>query len=97
MSLPLYTTLTISCDQTEEESGPTIVHSTGVEGYRVPPDVIRILQDAFTNEGLCDDELGVRCNDPAASVIQTFQDAGFEVLSEHGTNDRKLWTITKTS
>jgi len=97
MSLPLYTTLTLSCEKSEEDSGPTIVHSTGVPAYRVSPEVIQILQERFTNDGLCDNELGVQCNDPATSVVQAFENAGFEVVSAHETNDRKMWTIIKTS
>ena len=97
MSIPLHTTLTISCEKAEEDSGPTIVHSTGVEAYRVPPAVIRILQETFTNNRLCDHEHGVQCYDPVESVVATFENAGFEVTSTHDTNDRKMWTITKTS
>lgn len=96
MSLPLHTTLTVSCDESEENSGPTIVHSTGVDAYRIPPRAIQVLQEAFTNNRLCDHELGVQCNDAAASVIQAFENVGFQVTSEHEANGRKLWTITKT-
>ena len=97
MSLPLHTTLTLSCQTSEEDSGPTIVHSTGVQAYRVPPGAIQILQEAFTNDRLCDHEHGVQCYDPAASVVEAFENAGFEVTSTHDTGDRKMWTITKTS
>ncbi len=80
MSLALYTTLTFSCNESEEDSGPTIVHSNGVQAYRISPEVIRILLETFTNDQLCDHELDVPCYDPVASVIQVIENAGFEVV-----------------
>ena len=97
MSLLLHTTLTLSCETGEDESGPTLVHCTGVPSYRVSPEVIRILQETLTNDNLCDDEFGVRCTDPPAKVIEVFESNGFEVISVHGNASRKMWTISKTS
>ena len=96
MSLPLHTTFTVSCDESEEGSGPTIVHSTGVDAYRIPPRAIQVLQEAFSNDRLCDHDLGVQCSVSADSVIRAFENVGFEVTSENEAGGRKLWIITKT-
>jgi hypothetical protein len=96
MALAMHTTLTVSCDASEEQSGPTIVHSTGVADYRVQPEVIRILQESCTNEKLCDHEKGVQCTDPAAHILGVFQSAGFSVTSQSTAGGRKLWMLTKT-
>jgi hypothetical protein len=97
MALPINSTLTISCEISQEDSGPTIVHSTGVGNYRVQPEVIRILQVSCTNEKLCDHEKGVQCVDPAAHIVDTFQNAGFEVTATTTAGSRKIWMLTKTS
>lgn len=97
MALPINTTLTTSCKISEENSGPTIVHSTGVAGYRINPEIIRILQESCSNERLCDHELGVQCVDSAAHILQTFQKAGFSVVTSATANDRKIWLFIKTS
>lgn len=96
MALAMNTTLTVSCEASEEQSGPTLVHSTGVQNYRIQPELIRILQESCTNEKLCDHEKGVQCTDPAAHILQVFQKAGFTVTSESTAGSRKLWMLTKT-
>lgn len=60
------------------------MHSTGVDAYRIPPRTIQVLQEAFTNDRLCDHHRGVQCNDPIASVVQAF-----EVTSEHDAQSPK--------
>jgi hypothetical protein len=97
MALPLYTTVTISCEAYEEESGPTIVHSTGVQNYRISPELIGVLQGACSNEKLCDNEKGVQCIYPPAHIIQTLKRAGFSVTSTGKGGSRKIWMLTKTS
>jgi hypothetical protein len=97
MSLPINSTLTISCEEYEEETGPTIVHSTGVGGYRVQPEVIQILQESCSNDNLCDDEKGVQCTHPAAHILEAFENAGFEVTTTATAGSRKIWMLTKTS
>jgi len=97
MALPINATLTISCEESEEESGPTIVHSTGVGNYRVQPEVIRILQESCTNEKLCDHEKGVQCEDPPEHILDTFQRAGFTITAATTGGSRKIWILTKTS
>ena len=32
--------LTLSCDSDKTESGPVLIHSTGVKHYKIPPDVV---------------------------------------------------------
>jgi len=32
--------LTLSCDSDKTESGPTLIRSTGVEHYKIPPEVV---------------------------------------------------------
>ncbi|CAF3506812.1 unnamed protein product, partial [Rotaria sp. Silwood2] len=86
MAVPMNTTITVSCNIPNEYSGPTIVHSTGVKNYRIQPELIRILQEEFTNERLRDHREGVECDDPPANVVQAFEKAGFSVngTSESG-------------
>ncbi len=96
MALALNTTLTVSCEASEEQSGPTLVHSTGVQNYRVQPEVIRLLQESCTNEKLSDHEKGVQCTDPPAHIVDVFKRAGFSVTSQAKSGGRKLWILTKT-
>ncbi|UJR21372.1 hypothetical protein I4U23_024464 [Adineta vaga] len=96
MALPLHSTITVSCEQSEEQSGPTIIHSTGVGDYRVQPEVIRILQESCSNEKLCDHEKGVQCTDSAAHIVDTFKRAGFSVTTSSNAGSRKIWMLTKT-
>jgi hypothetical protein len=37
--------LTLSCDSNNTESGPTLIHSTGVEHYKIPPEVVGNTKD----------------------------------------------------
>jgi hypothetical protein len=32
--------LTLSCDLDKKDSGPTLIHSTGVQHYKIPPEVV---------------------------------------------------------
>ena len=96
MALAMNTTLTVSCEASEEQSGPTIVHSTGVQSYRIQPELIRLLQESCTNEKLSDHEKGVQCTDPPAHILEVFQRAGFTVSSQSSSGGRKLWMLTKT-
>lgn len=32
--------LTLSSNEDNTETGPTLIHSTGVEHYKIPPDVV---------------------------------------------------------
>jgi hypothetical protein len=96
MALALHTTLTVSCEASEEQSGPTLVHSTGVQSYRIQPEVIRLLQESCGNDKLCDHEKGVKCTDPPAHLVQVLKNAGFSVTSESTSGSRKLWLLTKT-
>ena len=41
--------LTLSCDLNNSQNGPTLIHSTGTEHYKIPPEVVRL--DEFL---LCD-------------------------------------------
>jgi hypothetical protein len=96
MALAMNATLLVSCESSEEQSGPTIVHSTGVENYRVQPEIIRILQESCSNQKLSDHEKGVQCVDPPAHIIDTFKAAGFTVTSTSTADSRKIWMLTKT-
>ena len=97
MAVPLNTTVLISCEASEEESGPTLVHSTGVEGYSVQPEIIRLLQESCTNQKLCNDEKGVQCTDPPAHILDAFTRAGFTVDSSSTADGRKVWMLIKSS
>lgn len=97
MALALHTTIILSCEAAEEQSGPTIVHSTGVGDYRVQPELIRLLQESCGNDKLSDHEKGVQCTDAPAHLLPTFQRAGFTVTSSSNAESRKIWVLTKTS
>ena len=97
MALALNTTIILSCEAAEEQSGPTLVHSTGVGSYRVQPELIRILQESCGNDKLSDHEKGVQCSDAPAHLLPTFQRAGFTVTSTSNAESRKIWMLTKTS
>jgi hypothetical protein len=32
--------LTLSCDEDKTDNGPTLIHSTGVQDYKIPPEVV---------------------------------------------------------
>ena len=96
MALPLHTTVLLSCEATQEESGPTLVHSSGVQEYRIHPEVIRLLQESCSNEKLQDHEKGVQCTDPPAHLLPAFEKGGFTVTSTSTADDRKIWMLTKT-
>ncbi len=95
-ALAMHTTVTVSSEASEESSGPTLVHSTGVQDYRIQPEVIRLLQESCNNDKLSDHEKGVQCTDPPAHILQVFQKAGYTVTSESTSGSRKLWMLTKT-
>jgi hypothetical protein len=97
MALAMNTTITVSCEAAEEKSGPTIVHSTGVQNYRIQPELIRVLQESCGNDRLCDHEKGVQCTHPPAHIIDVFKSAGFTLTSVSTAGSRKLWMLTKTS
>ena len=97
MALALNTTVILSCAASEEESGPTIVHSSGVEAYRIHPEIIRFLQESCSNERLCDHEKGVQCIDPPAHILEVFRQTGFTVTNRSNADDRVIWILTKTS
>ncbi|CAF0783591.1 unnamed protein product [Adineta steineri] len=96
MALAMNATVTVSCEANQEQSGPTIVHSTGVQNYRIQPELIRLLQESCSNDNLCDHEKGVQCTHPPAHILDVFKKAGFTVTSESNSGSRKLWMLTKT-
>ncbi|CAF3691768.1 unnamed protein product [Adineta steineri] len=97
MALPLHSTLTVSCEESEEESGPTLVHSTGVAGYKVQPEIIQFLQKSCSNDKLCDHEKGMECAHPVAHMLETLRRAGFSVTASAPAGSRMMWFLTKTS
>lgn len=40
------TELTLSCDSDKTETGPTLIHSTGVEHYKIPPELVGIINQS---------------------------------------------------
>lgn len=91
----MHTTVTVSCETSQEKTGPSLVHSTGVQNYRVQPEIIRLLQESCTNDNLCDHEKGVECKHDVAHLIDVFKRAGFTVTSQSTAGSRKLWMLTK--
>ncbi len=39
--------LTLSCDLDKSQSGPTLIHATGVQHYKIPPEVVNKNQIEF--------------------------------------------------
>ena len=96
MALAMNTMVTVSCESAEEKSGPTIVHSTGVQNYRIQPELIRLLQESCSNDNLSDHEKGVQCTHPPAHILDVLKNAGFSVTSQSTAGSRKMWMLTKT-
>ncbi|CAF1223999.1 unnamed protein product, partial [Didymodactylos carnosus] len=87
--------LTVSCSENEEQSGPTLVHSQGVPNYRIDPDLIRVLQEAFTNDHLRNDHQGVICDFPGQQVVDVLsQGAGLRLASKDFHSGRHHWSLT---
>lgn len=38
--------LTLSCDSDKVETGPTLIHSTGVQDYKIPPEIVSNIKDS---------------------------------------------------
>lgn len=97
MALAMHTTVTVSCEAAQEKSGPSLVHSTGVQSYRIQPEIIRLLQESCGNDNLNDHEKGVECKHDPAHLLEVFKKAGFTVTSQTTAGSRKLWMLTKDS
>ncbi|CAF0939223.1 unnamed protein product [Rotaria sordida] len=89
--------LTLSCDSDKIESGPTLIHSTGVPGYKIPPEIIRILQDNLTNDLLSDNEQGVLCRANSQRILDILRQNGFTLQNQTNEDDRTLWIVVKGS
>ncbi|CAF0970949.1 unnamed protein product [Rotaria sordida] len=89
--------LTLSCDSDKIESGSTLIHSTGVPGYKIPPEIIRILQDNLTNDLLSDNEQGVLCRANSQRILDILRQNGFTLQNQTNEDDRTLWIVVKGS
>ncbi|CAF0925200.1 unnamed protein product [Adineta ricciae] len=87
--------LTLSCDSDKTESGPVLIHSTGVEHYKIPPDVIRILQETLTNELLSDHADGVLCNEGSQRVLDILLQNGFTLQNQSDEDGKTTWVVEK--
>ncbi|CAF1061913.1 unnamed protein product [Adineta steineri] len=87
--------LTLSCDSDKIESGPTLIHSTGIENYKIPPEVIRILQDTLTNELLSDHDEGVLCQDGSQRILDILLQHGFVLENQTTEDDKTVWTLVQ--
>lgn len=96
MAIPMHTTIVVSCKDNEEQSGPSLVHSTGVGEYRIQPEIIRLLQESCSNDKLQDHEKGVLCTDSPAHMVAMFEQAGFSLVSRSKADDRNIWLLMKT-
>ncbi|CAF3966714.1 unnamed protein product [Adineta steineri] len=88
--------LTLSCDSDKSQSGPTLIHSTGVEGYKIPPEVIRILQENLANDRLSDHSDGVLCQDGPQRVLDVLRRNGFTLQKQTTESNRALWTLVQS-
>ncbi|CAF1462490.1 unnamed protein product [Rotaria magnacalcarata] len=89
--------LTLSCDSDKTETGPTLIHSTGVQDYKIPPEIIRILQESLTNDLLSDHADGVLCQESSQRVLDILSQNGFTLQNETNEDDKTLWTVAKES
>ncbi|CAF3319090.1 unnamed protein product [Rotaria socialis] len=89
--------LTLSCDSDKIETGPTLIHSTGVQDYKIPPEIIRILQESLTNDLLSDHAEGVLCQESSQRVLDILSQNGFTLQNETNEGDKTLWTVAKES
>ncbi|CAF3756804.1 unnamed protein product [Rotaria socialis] len=87
--------LTISCDLDKSQTGPTLIHSTGVEHYKIPPEVIRTLQENFSNDRLSDHAEGVLCQDAPQRVLDVLRRNGFTLQKQTTSNPKALWTLAQ--
>ncbi|CAF2420174.1 unnamed protein product [Rotaria sp. Silwood2] len=87
--------LTLSCDSDKIESGPTLIHSTGVENYKIPPEIIRILQENLTNDLLSDHEQGVLCQENSQRILDILRQNGFTLQNQTNKDDKTLWIVAQ--
>ncbi|UJR27620.1 hypothetical protein I4U23_008901 [Adineta vaga] len=87
--------LTLSCDSDKTETGPVLIHSTGVEHYKISPEVIRILQESLTNEFLSDHEDGVLCQEGSQRVLDILLQNGFTLQNQSDEDGKTTWIVEK--
>ena len=64
--------LTLSCDLDKSQSGPTLIHSTGVQDYKIPPEVVS------------ESEISIRLRSILSIQIRTLQEnISNDLLSDH--------------
>ncbi|CAF0987050.1 unnamed protein product [Rotaria sordida] len=88
--------LTLSCDLNNSQSGPTLIHSTGVQHYKIPPDVIRILQENISNDLLSDHQEGVLCQEGPQRVLDVLRRNGFNIQKQTTDHHKALWTVVQS-
>ncbi|CAF1146809.1 unnamed protein product [Adineta ricciae] len=87
--------LTLSCDLDKSQTGPTLIHSTGVQHYKIPPEVIQILQQNLSNDRLADDSEGVLCQDNPQRVLSVLRSNGFTLQKQTTDTNKALWTLVQ--
>ncbi|CAF0937671.1 unnamed protein product [Rotaria sordida] len=88
--------LTLSCDLNNSQSGPTLIHSTGVQHYKIPPDVIRILQENISNDLLSDHQEGVLCQEGPQRILDVLRRNGFNIQKQTTDHHKALWTVVQS-
>ncbi|CAF5177539.1 unnamed protein product, partial [Rotaria magnacalcarata] len=71
-------------------------HSTGVEHYKIPPEVIRTLQENFSNDRLSDHAEGVLCEDAPQRVLDVLRRNGFSLQKQTTGDQKALWTLVQS-
>ncbi|CAF0828655.1 unnamed protein product [Rotaria sp. Silwood1] len=87
--------LTLSCDSDKVETGPTLIHSTGVQHYKISPEIIRILQDSLTNDLLSDHEQGVLCQENPQRILDILRQNGYTLQNQTNEDDKTLWVVSQ--
>ncbi|UJR21697.1 hypothetical protein I4U23_024774 [Adineta vaga] len=88
--------LTLSCDLDKSQTGPTLIHSTGVESYKIPPEVIRTLQENLSNDSLADHSEGVLCQDGPQRILDVLRRNGFTLQKQTTDTNKALWTLVQS-
>ncbi|CAF1541091.1 unnamed protein product [Rotaria sp. Silwood1] len=88
--------LTLSCDLNNSQSGPTLIHSTGVLHYKIPPEVIRTLQENISNDLLSDHAEGVLCQDSPQRILDVLRRNGFTLQKQTTDHNKALWTLVQS-
>ncbi|CAF3457274.1 unnamed protein product, partial [Rotaria sp. Silwood2] len=68
----------------------------GVQHYKIPPEVIRTLQENISNDLLSDHEEGVLCQDGPQRILDVLRRNGFTLQKQTTDHNKALWTLIQS-